>query len=87
MNSAEIRAALGLSRSEWAHALNVAERTVMRWEDEGAEPTGLAAEVMRGIGSALEEGCDAARVGRLIGMGIGSFIYYGLTNKIPKRKK
>jgi hypothetical protein len=75
-----LREQLSLSRVEWARALNTNERTIERWEN-GSEPSGLAAEVMRGIQNALDEGADPARVGRLVGMGIGALIYYGLTNK------
>ena len=80
-----LRARIGLSRAEWAHALGVNERTVMRWENDGAEPSGLAAVVITAITNAIEEGANPARVGRLVGMGIGALIYYGLTNKHPKK--
>lgn len=78
--STELREKLGLSRGDWARALNVNERTVMRWEDEHTDPGGLALEVMRGIGNALEEGADPLRVGRLVSLGIGALIYYRLAD-------
>jgi transcriptional regulator with XRE-family HTH domain len=78
---ASLRKKLGLSRVDWARALNVNERTVMRWENEGDAPGGLAAAVLRGIEGALAEGAEPARVGRLVGMGIHALVYRGLTEK------
>lgn len=85
LKSQVIRSQLGLTRADWARALGVAERTVVRWEDEGADPGGIACEVMRGIANALEAGEDPARMGRRVGMGIGSLVYMGLTTH-PKAK-
>lgn len=82
ITSASLRARIGLSRAEWARALNVNERTVARWED-GQEPGGVAAEVMRGISSALDEGADPKRVGRLVSLGVGGLLYYRLMQPIP----
>jgi transcriptional regulator with XRE-family HTH domain len=81
MPSLDLRTALGLTRSEWARALNVNERTVARWEDEAADPGGLTADVMRGIHNALEDGLDPKRAGRLVSLGVGSLIFYGLTGR------
>lgn len=80
ITSKGVRTKLGLTRSEWARALNVNERTVMRWEDEHVDPGGLALEVMRGIHNALEEGADPVRTGRQVSLGIGALIYYRLTD-------
>lgn len=82
MTPSALRKRLKLSRSDWARALGVNQITVKRWEDGGVDPGGLASEVMRGIGSALEDGADPGRVGRLISLGVGSVIYYGMMNKV-----
>ena len=79
--SAAIRQKLGLSRSDWARALRVNERTVARWEDGNVDPGGLALEVMRGIASALEEGVDAKRASRMVSLGIGSLLFSGLMSQ------
>lgn len=83
MKIAELRERIGLTRSELARALSVNERTVIRWED-GSEPTGLALAVLRAIDLALDEGADAARLGKRVAMGIGSLIYYGISDLIHK---
>jgi hypothetical protein len=84
VSPASIRKKLGLSRVDWARALNVNERTVMRWEANGDEPGGLAAGVMRGIEDALEEGAEPARVGRLLSVGVGSLVRRALTARPSK---
>ncbi len=84
MKSANLRQHLGLTREDWARALNVNPITVKRWEDEDVDPGGLASEVMLGIGNALDEGANGKRVGRLVSLGIGSLLYYSLTSKLPK---
>ena len=78
MTSAALRECLGLSRAEWARALGVHERTVVRWETEGVDPGGLVSEVMHGIESALDEGLDADRVGRQVRLGIGALVFHAL---------
>ncbi len=86
MKSTTLRERLGLSRAEWARALNVNERTVARWEDEATDPGGLASEVMKGIQFAIDQGSNAREVGRLVSLGIGSLLFYGLTHQ-PSRKR
>jgi DNA-binding XRE family transcriptional regulator len=81
MKPVALRERLGLARAEWARALGVQLITVKRWEDDDRDPGGLAAEVMRGITAALEDGADPARVGRLVSMGIGSLLCYGIISK------
>jgi len=85
MKSAALRERLGLSRAEWARALGVGERTVVRWETEDTDPGGLACEVMHGIENALEEGVDAERVGRLVRLGIGALIFHELMRQLSSR--
>ncbi len=80
MKPSELRERLNLSRAEWARALNINIATVKRWEDDDADPGGLAAEVMRAVNNALAEGADAARIGRLLSLGIGSLLYYSLVD-------
>ena len=84
MKSQALRERLGLSRAEWARALNVNERTVARWEEDGADPGGIASEVMRGIDNALAEGADAVRVGRRVSLGIGSLLFQELIRQSPR---
>ena len=48
-----MRGALALSQSELARALNIAVFTVQRWETGKNKPTGLPAEVLRGIRAAV----------------------------------
>lgn len=82
MKPEQLRKKLGLARSEWARALNVTERTAARWED-GTAPQGLAADVIRGISRALENGADAEHVGRLLRFGIGTLLDLGFRNQFP----
>lgn len=86
MKPAALRELLGLSRADWARALSVNAITVKRWEDEDADPGGLASEVMRGITAALEDGAEPSRVGRLVSLGIGSLLCYGIINKVHAAK-
>lgn len=82
MTSRELRERIGLSRADWARALNVQEVTVKRWEDHGIEPGGSAEEIMRGIEAALEE-IPPARVGALVALGgIRSLICYALVKRL-----
>lgn len=80
MTSREVRETLGLTRIEWARALNVNERTISRWEDLGVDPGGLVTVVIKGIDRALAEGADPAKVSRIVGMGIGPLVYTHLSN-------
>ncbi len=87
MSAPTLRERLGLTRAEFARALNVNERTVARWEDEGKDPGGLAVEVMRGIQFAIDQGVDAMEVGRLVSLGIGSLLFYGLRQQKPSKRR
>jgi len=78
MLSRDLRERIGLSRAEWARALNVNERTVVRWEDEGVDPGGPATAIMKGIDNAIAEGGDPLRIGRRVSLGIGSLLYQEL---------
>lgn len=84
MKASTLRAKLGLTRAIWARALGVNDRTVNRWEDDNTEPQGLAAEVIRGISLALDDGADPKRVGRLIGMGVGALLHDALTKSVAR---
>lgn len=75
MKSVELRDRLKFTRAEWARALNVNERTVVRWEDENKDPGGVAAEVMRAIHEALEDGADPVKARRALLTGIGSMVF------------
>lgn len=85
MTPEQLRKRLGLDRSEWARALHVHERTVLRWEDESAEPQGLAAEVMRSIVNAIQDGADPRHVARMVRGGIGYLVFQGLIQKPTRR--
>jgi DNA-binding XRE family transcriptional regulator len=79
VSSKRLREQLELTRSQWARALGVHERTVSRWEDEGADPGGLALEVMHGIELALRAPhVEAKHIGMLLSLGIGSLVYSAL---------
>lgn len=79
---AELRELLGLSRADWARALNVQEKTVERWEDSRTSPGGLAEEIMRGLLTALDEGVDPRKIGSLVNLGgIRSLICYAIVKR------
>ena len=80
-----LRESLGLSPAEWAKALSVNDRTIERWENGSTEPTTLAADVLRGIEQAINEGVDPKRAGRLIALGIGALICYALIARCKAR--
>lgn len=83
MQSRELREQLGLSRGDWARALNVKDITVKRWEDQNVDPAGLALEIMLGIQAALDEGLDPVRVGKLVSLGgLRSLVCYGLVKRL-----
>ena len=51
----ELRAKMGLSRSDFARLLGVDARTVHRWEDpEGPRPKGSPAQILAGIHAQIE---------------------------------
>lgn len=78
-----LREQLGLSRVEWARALNVQEITVKRWEDQGIEPGGSAEEIICGIEAALAQGISPDRIGALVNLGgIRSLICYALGKRL-----
>lgn len=85
MKSTALRERLGLSRAEWARALGVNERTVVRWETDEVDPGGLASEVMHGIENALDEGLDPERVGRQVRLGIGALIFHELMRQLSTK--
>ena len=80
MNVAKLRETLGLSVNQLASALNVNTRTIARWEEGSATPTGLADSVLQAISMAINEGADARRIGQRLSLGVGGVIYYGLMN-------
>ena len=87
MNPGALRDQLGLTRAQLARALGVHERTIIRWEAGESMPSGLAAEVLHGISFAIENGANAANTGRLLGMGLSSLLFHGLTaNRFTKPK-
>lgn len=78
----KLRKRLGLEQSDWARALNVSLMTVKRWEEQSIKPSGLAADVIRGIANAIEDGANPKAVGRTVRMGIGALICYGLLRQL-----
>lgn len=86
MTPKQIRTALELNRSEFARALGVGERTVFRWENNEAEPSGLASQVFSAIENAIRAGANAKEIGNKLRLGLGSLIYYGLTAKLPSKR-
>lgn len=81
MSPEAIRVKLQLSRSEFARALGINERTVARWEEEGVSPSGLAAEVIRAVSAAIDSGADPAQIGRSVASGVGQLLFLSLTAK------
>lgn len=83
-----ILTAFYLSVDDLARALSVSNATLLRWMD--AEPSGLAAEVLRGLHrTALEVAGDDQRrriIGGRIALGIGAVIHYGLVNIAVERQ-
>lgn len=73
-----------LNPRELARVLNVAPQTITRWlSDAGCVPTGLAADVLRGLhGAALQVQHDEARrreISGLLTFGVGAMIFHLLT--------
>ncbi|MDH5674069.1 MAG: helix-turn-helix domain-containing protein [Myxococcales bacterium] len=68
----QLRARLGLSRSELARFLGVSEPTVVRWESGSAisEPKGLQALLLRALADASggQPASDVARIVRSCGL-------------------
>jgi len=78
MTTAALRKKLGLSPSQFARALGVAERTVYRWE-AGATPDGLAAEAIASFRDAIEAGVAPRKVGELVMQGVRRLLFQQLT--------
>lgn len=83
-----LRTQLHLSRADWAHALGVNDRTVLRWEDERVEPTGLAAQVLVGITRALAAGIGPNVVASRVRQGLAAIVCHGIyvDQPIPTRE-
>lgn len=84
-----IREVFNLSQRDLAKALNVTPATAARWElaveRGGHAPTGLQAEVLRGLHNvALQVHTDPAQrqlVAGMIVLGIGALIFYLLSKR------
>lgn len=84
MTSAQLRERLGFSRSEWARALNVHERTVARWEAGDVDPGGTTSAAMRGIADAIDHTQDPAVIRRRLELGgVQGAVFSGLLRKLP----
>ena len=89
-----VREVFVLSQRDLAKALNVTPATAARWElaPEGAghAPTGLQAEVLRGLhGVALRVRTDPARrqiVSEMVVLGVGALISYLLLEEVAARR-
>jgi len=83
-----LRTGLEISRSDWAHALGVNERTILRWEDERVEPTGLAAQVLLGVGRACAAGVTADIIRGRLRQGLAAIVAHGIAtyDPIPTRE-
>jgi transcriptional regulator with XRE-family HTH domain len=85
-----VREIFDLSQRDLAKALNVAPATAARWElapeGGGSAPTGLHAEVLRGLHSvALRVRRDPARrqlVSGMVVLGVGALISYLLLEEV-----
>ena len=84
-----LRTVFNLSQRDLAKALNVTPATAARWEipveNGGHAPTGLQAEVLRGLHNvALQVNDDPAQrqlVAGMIVLGIGALIFYLLSKR------
>ena len=78
LDTKTIRLSLSMTQRQFAKALNVNERTVQRWEDGDANPSGAVAEVLEGIRMAIEESRGKAgrrRVKNRVMLGIANTVY------------
>lgn len=69
----QLRTLLGFDVSPWARILGVSPVTVLRWE-EGAKPSGAAAEVFRGIQAALDAGVAPAAIRNRLNLGLAQLL-------------
>jgi len=71
----ELRTSLKLSQASFARALNIAVFTVGRWENGRSKPTGLQAEVLRGLRSVVARVSERApMIGEKLQQGIGNLL-------------
>lgn len=71
--SERLRERLAFDVAAWARVLGVSPATVKRW-DAGADPSGLAAEVFRAIGSAIDAGVPTTSIHNHLSLGLGAFL-------------
>ena len=55
VNTRRLREGLGYSLNTWARALGVGRRTVMRWENDGVDPSPLALQQLKRFQTQLAE--------------------------------
>jgi len=76
-----LREHLGIEVRDWARILGINVRTVERWDSGEREPAGLAAEVFRGIGKAVDGGAPPSEIRQRLMLGLGAFLFHGLTSR------
>ncbi len=69
---------LGFDVAAWARIFGVPPITITRWED-GTKPSGVAAEVFRGIEAALDAGVAAAAIRNRLNLGLAQLLRASLS--------
>lgn len=77
-----LREHLGFAtRAAWARLLGVSTKTVERWEEDGSVPSGLTAEVFRGLAAAVDAGVTPSLIHKHLSLGLASFLCVSLEKR------
>lgn len=68
-----LRTLLGFDVAAWARILGVPPITVTRWE-AGTKPSGVAAEVLRGVQTAIDSGAKPDEVRQRLTLGLATLL-------------
>ena len=78
----KLRLHLGFAtRATWARLLGVSAKTVERWEEDGAVPSGLTAEVFRGLAAAVDAGVAPSLINKQLSLGLAGFLCSSLEKR------
>jgi DNA-binding transcriptional regulator YiaG len=69
----QLRTLLGFDVATWARIFGVPPITITRWED-GTKPSGVAAEVFRGIEAALDAGVSRGAIRSRLKLGLAQLL-------------
>lgn len=75
-----LRTHLAFDVAAWARVLGVSPITIQRWE-AGSKPSGMAAEVFRGVAAALDAGVPATTVHNRLSLGLATLLRANLTDR------